>query len=71
MGSLSADFEATYGAILAPYLGDPESLFVVSSDFCHWGKRFGFTHYDESCGPIYKSIEQLDKKVCERKFGFC
>jgi len=36
---------------------------VISSDFCHWGDRFRFTHkYDNFTeGEIYKSIEQLDK----------
>lgn len=37
--------EKEFGAILAPYLGDPENVFVVSSDFCHWGSRFGYTTY--------------------------
>jgi hypothetical protein len=44
----SACSEARYGAILGPYLDDPANLFVISSDFCHWGKRFQFTFYDKS-----------------------
>lgn len=24
---------------------DPRTLFVISSDFCHWGTRFQYTHY--------------------------
>ena len=44
----SARSEAQYGAILGPYLDDPANLFVISSDFCHWGKRFQFTFYDKS-----------------------
>lgn len=63
VGSIAPDVEATYGTLLAPYLADPQNLFVISSDFCHWGKRFSYTHYDESCGPIHKSIEKLDKNV--------
>lgn len=46
---------------MAPYLADPENLFVISSDFCHWGQRFRYTYYDRACGQIYKSIEKLDK----------
>ena len=23
---------------------DPKTLFVISSDFCHWGKNFGFNN---------------------------
>lgn len=26
--------------ILAPYLENEENLFVISSDFCHWGSRY-------------------------------
>lgn len=31
--------------------------------FCLLGSRFNYTVYDKSCGPIYKSIEALDRKV--------
>lgn len=63
VGSLSIESEALYGEILAPYLADPQNLFVISSDFCHWGQRFRYTYYDKSYGPIHKSIENLDKAV--------
>lgn len=63
VGSLSPEAEAKYGEILAPYLADPQNLFVISSDFCHWGQRFRYTHYDKSCGAIHQSIEKLDKEV--------
>ena len=35
---------------------DPSVCFVISSDFCHWGSRFNFTHYDSSAGEIHQSI---------------
>ncbi len=38
--------EALYGRLLGPFLDDPQNLFIVSSDFCHWGQRFGFTYHD-------------------------
>lgn len=65
IGVLSFEREAEFGQILAPYLADPQNLFVVSSDFCHWGQRFRYTHYDEACGPIHKSIEVLDREGME------
>lgn len=65
VGSLSTAREAEYGLIFAPYLADPRNLFVISSDFCHWGDRFRFTYYDASCGPIHQSIETLDRKVSQ------
>ncbi|PSC72228.1 cell motility mediator [Micractinium conductrix] len=62
VGALSTESEAAYGALLAPYLSDPSNLFVVSSDFCHWGSRFNYTHYDLQQGPIHASIEALDRR---------
>lgn len=45
VGAISTAKESTYGKALAPYLADPETIFVVSSDFCHWGTRFSYTYY--------------------------
>lgn len=61
VGALSEKSEAWYGELLAPYLAQPENLFVVSSDFCHWGKRFRFTYVDPSHKEIFQSIEALDR----------
>ncbi|VDP75553.1 unnamed protein product [Echinostoma caproni] len=38
VGLLNLEREAVYGRIFAPYLNDPDNVFVISSDFCHWGK---------------------------------
>ena len=38
VGDLKGDKGTNYGKILSPYLEDPENLFVISSDFCHWGR---------------------------------
>lgn len=43
VGSLMQSEERVFGHALARYFDDPHSLFVVSSDFCHWGHRFRFT----------------------------
>ncbi|KAF3782795.1 memo1 protein [Nymphaea thermarum] len=61
VGALNAENEAMYGQILAKYADDPKNFFSVSSDFCHWGSRFNYLHYDKKYGAIYKSIESLDK----------
>lgn len=61
VGALDPSSEARYGRLLAPYLADASNLFIVSSDFCHWGSRFQFTFQDHRMGPIFKSIEWLDK----------
>lgn len=44
--SPAAPAEAAYGRLLAPYLADPSNLFIISSDFCHWGRRFGYTFHE-------------------------
>lgn len=42
VGSLDASKLEKYGQLLAPYLCDDKNLFVISSDFCHWGKKIFF-----------------------------
>ena len=37
VGSISHEQEQKYGILLSSYLANPENLFVISSDFCHWG----------------------------------
>ncbi|OBZ85325.1 Protein MEMO1 [Choanephora cucurbitarum] len=75
VGSIRHQQEKAYGELLAPYLNDPQNLFIISSDFCHWGTRFNYTYYrpqkDQdpirlsrhhealSC-PIHESIKDLD-----------
>ncbi|KAI0011965.1 UPF0103-domain-containing protein [Xylariaceae sp. FL0662B] len=45
VGDNNGPEERAFGELLAPYLADPASAFVVSSDFCHWGSRFSYTAY--------------------------
>ena len=70
VGSLSPDKEVKYGRIFAKYLADPSNLFIISSDFCHWGQRFRYTEYDESKGQIHESIKALDFEVSYNECTF-
>ena len=45
VGNTSEKVEREFGKLLAPYFADEESIVIVSSDFCHWGLRFGYTYY--------------------------
>ena len=45
VGNTSEKVEREFGELLAPYFADLESIVIVSSDFCHWGLRFGYTYY--------------------------
>lgn len=60
VGDPGWDNEIEVAKVLAPYMLDPKNFFVISSDFCHWGKRFRYTHYDKHCGAIWQSIHNLD-----------
>lgn len=42
-----------------PYLEDPGTLFIISSDFCHWGRRFDF-QFTMPDKPIWQAITELD-----------
>ncbi|KAN0100663.1 Memo-like domain containing protein [Tylopilus felleus] len=45
VGSINQSQQKAYGSIFAPYFADPENFFVISSDFCHWGRSYGYTFY--------------------------
>ncbi|RKP18495.1 memo-like protein [Rozella allomycis CSF55] len=45
---------------LLPYFDEPDTVFIISSDFCHYGPRFSYTPFSNSKMPIYSEIEQLD-----------
>lgn len=61
VGSINSQDEADYGEIFKDYLLNEENLFVISSDFCHWGTRFGYEFYEPNWGQIWQSIEKLDR----------
>jgi AmmeMemoRadiSam system protein B len=65
VGSLNNKLEQHFGQIFSDYIKDDKNLFIVSSDFCHWGKGFDYTPYDKSAGEIWQSIEKLDKTGIE------
>lgn len=52
-----------YGKILSKYFLDETTLFVISSDFCHWGYNYGYTPFDKENykkGHYYQYIQDLD-----------
>jgi AmmeMemoRadiSam system protein B len=66
VGSLSAQRQQSYGKMFARYVADPQNLFIISSDFCHWGSRFHYTpHSASSSKPIHEQIAALDQRVSQ------
>ena len=64
VGNTSPESEKKFGAILAPYLQNPTNVFVISSDFAHWGLRFHYTYYlsdlaDETAGTNLRTANRL------------
>ncbi|KAF2653547.1 UPF0103-domain-containing protein [Lophiostoma macrostomum CBS 122681] len=77
VGNTSPTTEQRLGSLLSPYLSDPSTIFVISSDFCHWGSRFRYTYYKppnaaatnlrrqadvRSDFAIHESIAKVDKQ---------
>jgi AmmeMemoRadiSam system protein B len=53
VGNLTKLKEIQYGDILSQYFRKDKNLFVISSDFCHWGMNFDFNYYNKEDGEIY------------------
>ena len=50
-----------YGKLFAPYFDREDTLFIISSDFCHWGDHFDYQPMEEGV-PIWQHVENLDKR---------
>ena len=62
VGNLNEKAEEYFGGVFKKYLEAERTLFVISSDFCHWGTNFDYQPYDKNDGDIFQSIEKLDKR---------
>lgn len=63
VGSIKYKTEQRFGKLLAKYVKDDDNLFIISSDFCHWGASFQYMPYEKSSGLDQSGyIEQLDKQ---------
>jgi len=66
IGSISPSREREYAGYLSSLLLSADTFFVISSDFCHWGRRFEYNPYDKSKGEICDYIEWLDRLGMEK-----
>lgn len=53
------------GKCLYDLYEDKKTLFVISSDFCHWGKDFDYTYYNKKFKNIWESTEDLDRQALD------
>ncbi|AAS54811.2 AGR321Wp [Eremothecium gossypii ATCC 10895] len=52
----STEVDYAIGKILIEYLQCDDTAVIVSSDFCHWGRRFGYTGYVSSVEDIQDAV---------------
>lgn len=52
-----------YADYFIPLLKDPMNVFIFSSDFCHWGRRFDYCYRTGSDRYPYQSIQTLDERA--------
>lgn len=50
VGNLNVKSEKEFGKKLASLIHDEHTLFVISSDFCHWGSNFDYYYYNKEDG---------------------
>lgn len=62
VGNLSEERERAFGRVLSSWIGDGETFFVISSDFCHWGTRFRYTRVERHTDYIWQGIESIDRE---------
>lgn len=59
VGSLSDDNIPKCAELLFPYFDQPGSFFIISSDFCHWGRSYEYSKSD-GITPISAFVKKLD-----------
>lgn len=65
VGSISHAKAKKFGKILTPYFKDEKTLFIISSDFCHWGNSFDYCPVGEDKEPVSDFIKRLDHEGME------
>jgi AmmeMemoRadiSam system protein B len=65
IGGISTKKEEHFGAVLKDIIARPNIITIVSTDFCHWGKRFRYqptASGDDAKKqqPIFEHISELD-----------
>eukprot|EP01041_Mallomonas_annulata_P013388 gene13388-28388_t len=63
VGDITSSSAEIYGDIFSRYFENPDVLFIISSDFCHWGRRFDYQNFDPlqaKCSQIHEYIRWLD-----------
>jgi MEMO1 family protein len=63
IGHISKSTLHALSTALLPYFTSLSTLFIISSDFCHYGKRFRYTPQPTSPTPLHAYIKTLDMQA--------
>jgi AmmeMemoRadiSam system protein B len=63
VGCLNEEREKGVGTVLKPLIRSPRTLFVISSDFTHWGEIFRFTRMATARKPLSQQLKLHDEKA--------
>lgn len=57
ISGMDSDLQSELVDALFPYVQNEENHFIISSDFCHWGSRFGYTKVLTTKNATLDSLE--------------
>jgi AmmeMemoRadiSam system protein B len=61
VGGIHEEKEKNFGRLLAPVIARMDVSTIVSTDFCHWGRRFRYQPTAADI-PIFEHITNLDRR---------
>ncbi|OHS94239.1 hypothetical protein TRFO_11329 [Tritrichomonas foetus] len=70
VGSLNDEREQKITQILKPFIVREKNLFIISSDFTHWGELFRFTNFASMRKPLSHQPQLFDEKAMNIISGF-
>lgn len=57
ISGMDSELQSELVDALLPFVGNEENHFIISSDFCHWGSRFGYTKILTNKSATLDSLE--------------
>lgn len=62
IGALTSTTMMAAAKFLSQYIKDESNSFVISSDFCHWGRRFGYTLYLNDTNQLEDAVLKYKRR---------
>lgn len=62
VGTLNLENEKAIASVLSPLILQKKALFIISSDFIHFGELFNFTIMSDPSNTLTSQLEYYDKK---------